>query len=132
MGLAEAALAVMPVAAALAAALAGVDGVSAFHTFYRKACLRLEDERWLLNQCRDPVFFSKMRAYTNVCSEVETNARVGAFWLALRESSEGFKMAWQPGLVLLVALLLPVCWVCVAKVASRLVRAECIPLHDKS
>ena len=114
MGLAEAALAMMPVVAGVAFALAGLDGVSAFHTAYRRACLRLEDERWLLNQCRDPVFFSKMRAYTNVCSEVETKARVGAFWIALRDSSEGFKMAWGPGLALTAALLLPVCWVCVA------------------
>ena len=132
MGLVEAALAMLPVAAAVAAAFVGLDSASAFHTAYRRACLRLDDERWLLNQCRDPVFFSKMRAYTNVCSSVETNARVGAFWIALRDSSEGFKTAWQPGLALAGALLLPVCWVCVAKAAARFVRSECIPLHDKS
>ena len=75
----------------------GLDGLSALYTAYKRACMRLDDERWLLENCREPLFFSKMRAHTTVCSEVEANARVGAFWTALREVTDAFKITWQPG-----------------------------------
>lgn len=115
------------------AAMVGMDGAGAFYTAYRCACLRLDDERWLLGQCSDPVFYSKMRAHSNVCGEVEANARVGAFWMALREATDAFKITWQPGLVggaVGLVLLLPICWVCAARAAARLAHPEIIPLHE--
>ena len=48
---------------------------------------KLDSEAWMLNNCRDPVFRSNMRAHTNVCSEVEANARIGPWGAALRDVS---------------------------------------------
>ena len=62
-----------------AGAALGLDGLGAYAA-YARALMRLDDEAWLLQNCRDPLFFSKMRAHTTVCSDVEANARVGAFW----------------------------------------------------
>jgi hypothetical protein len=69
---------------ALALAL---DGASGLLRAYRGAVLRLESERWMLENCRDPVFFAQMRAHTSVCAEVEASARIGALGGALREVS---------------------------------------------
>ena len=38
-----------------------LDCLGAMYSAYRRAAMRLEDERWLLENCRDPVFFSNMR-----------------------------------------------------------------------
>ena len=105
-----------------------LDALAAFHAAYQRASLRLEDERWLLDNCKDPIFFSKMRAHTNVCEEVEANARVGVGWAALREVSDRLRGALrsllspilQPWLVMAcccaagVLLLVPLCcaWQC--------------------
>lgn len=106
----------------IACAGMGLDGLSALYTAYTHACMRLDDEKWLLQNCRDPVFFSKMRAHTTVCSDVEANARVGAFWVALREVTEGFKVTREPWsvvcVVLLLMLLLPAFWVCAVRAAA--------------
>ncbi len=99
-----------------------LDCLGCLYTAYKRACMRLDDERWLLENCKDPVFFSKMRAHTKVCSEVETNARIGAFWTALREVTDVVLVTWQPyivGFAAAIIVLLPVCWICVARVSSR-------------
>jgi hypothetical protein len=114
----------------------GLDSLSALYTAYNKACLRLENESWLRNNCRDPVFFSNMRAHTTVCADVEANARVGAFWAALREVSEGAKAYLQPFFLpfvafgVLVAFLIPFCCLFCQRLlwgASRRFRG--IPMH---
>ena len=74
-------------------AVLGVDGFSALYVAYIQACIRLADEQWLLQNCRDPVFFSKMRSHPAVCSQVEANARVGTLWTALRETTDGYKVS---------------------------------------
>ena len=74
----------------------GVDCLGALYTAYNQAKMRIDDEEWLRNNCRDPVFFSKMRAHTTVCAEVEANARVGAFWAALRDVSAEFRPSLHP------------------------------------
>ena len=114
----------------------GLDGLSALYTAYKRACMRLDDERWLLENCREPLFFSKMRAHTTVCSEVEANARVGAFWTALREVTDAFKITWQPcltGIALSLVVLLPVFWICMARASARLgpTRWDGIPRHER-
>ena len=112
---------VFTVVGSIAAAGVGVDWLSMLYTAYRRAAMRLDDERWLLENCRDPLFFSKMRAHTTVCSEVEANARVGAFWSALREATDVLKISWQPAVMgagAVLVVLLPICWVCAARVSS--------------
>jgi hypothetical protein len=124
-------------------AAAGLDCLGALYTAYKRACMRLDDEKWLLENCRDPTFYSKMRAHPTVCSDVETNARIGAFWTALREVTDVARLNWQPyvvGFAAAIIILLPVCWVCAARVSSRCVPrrrrewGECIPMvnniHD--
>ena len=66
------------------------------YTSWQKASMQLEDEKWLRENCRDPIFYTNLKAYTSVCSRVETNARVGAFWMALHEVIENFRSAWNP------------------------------------
>jgi hypothetical protein len=118
-----------------------LDCLGALYSAYRRAAMRLEDERWLLENCRDPVFFTKMKAHPTVCNEVETNARIGAFWTALKEVTDGARVTWQPyvvGFAVAILVLLPLCWMCAARVSSRcgVVRrrrrewGECIPVHE--
>jgi hypothetical protein len=123
-------------------AAAGLDGLGALYTAYKRACMRLDDEKWLLENCKDPVFFANMRAHPNVCSDVETNARIGAFWTALREVTDIVRVAWQPyivGFAAAIVVLLPLCWICAARVSSKCTMAmrnrrrewgECIPIHS--
>jgi hypothetical protein len=118
----------------------GLDCLGELYAAYRRAALRLEDERWLLDNCKDPVFFSKMRAHPTVCNQVEANARIGAFWAALKEVTDVARVAWQPYILTIITggmVLLPLCWVCAGRMsAGRAVRrrryewGECIPLHD--
>ena len=75
---------------------ATLDWLSYLYASYRRALIRLEDEKWLFENCRDPLFFSKMRAHTSVCSEVEANYRVGPLWTAVREATDLFKLSFQP------------------------------------
>jgi hypothetical protein len=48
---------------------------------------RIDSEAWMLSNCLDPVFSSQLRAHTNVCSQVEASARIGAWGAALRDVS---------------------------------------------
>lgn len=135
--------AIVSMLVSVVSAAAGLDCLGALYTAYKRACMRLDDEKWLLENCKDPTFYSKMRAHPTVCSDVETNARIGAFWTALREVTDVARVAWQPyivGFAAAVIILLPVCWLCAARVSSRCVTrrrrewGECIPMinhiHD--
>jgi hypothetical protein len=115
----------------------GLDCLGTLYAAYRKASLRLESDNWLLVNCKDPVFYSRMKTHPTVCSEVETNARIGAFWTALKEVTDVARVTWQPyiiGFAGAALVLLPVCWICFAKVSSKCRRrrewGQCIPLHD--
>jgi len=116
-----------------------LDAFSAFYTAYKRACMRLEDESWLRNNCRDPVFFSQMRAHTTLCADVESNARVGAFWAALREVSDDTKAYLQPlagpavGIVVLFLLLIPLCCLCAQRIGmTQSRRFRSLPVHRQS
>lgn len=139
--------AVVTMLISVVSAATGLDCLGALYTAYNRACMRLEDEKWLLENCKDPTFYSKMKAHPTVCSEVETNARIGAFWTALREVTNVVRVAWQPYIVGFAAaflVILPVCWVCAARVSSRCIMRRrrgdrpwserswggCIPIHD--
>ncbi len=75
------------------------DCTTALYSAWHKAKMKLEDETWLRENCRDPLFFSNMKSHTNICSEVEANARIGAFWAALHDVVESFKISWHPWIV---------------------------------
>ena len=92
---------------------------------YALALMWLDDEAWLLQNCRDQLFFSKMCAHTMVCSDVEANARVGSFWAVLLEVTQGFRISreqWLGGAFLAFVVALPVCWVCAVRASGRLSR----------
>ncbi len=119
----DAGLSVVSVLVAMVGAGLGLDGAGALLSSYTRACMRLDDERALLHNCRDPAFFKMMSSYPMVCSDVEANARVGALWLALREAADAFRIIWRPWLsagALAGCLLLPVCWVCLARASARM------------
>ena len=103
-----------------ALAMGGLDALSAFYSAYQRAVMRLDDERWLLSNCRDPVFFSKMRAHTNVCIDVEAHARVGPWLFALMELSDAVHANLQPWMscsvytcIVVLAVFLCLCVACV-------------------
>jgi hypothetical protein len=74
--------------ACVIASIAGLDRLCLFHQTYQTMAAKLESERWLLTQCSDPHFFSKMHQHSDLCFQVENNARVGAFMLALRQLTQ--------------------------------------------
>lgn len=83
----------LPVLTLSCAAVAGVgclDTLVALYQTYQALAGRLESERWLLEQCRDPAFFSNMHAHSDLCITVENHARIGALMLALREHTQRF------------------------------------------
>ena len=43
---------------------------------YAQVLMRLNYKVWLLQNCTDPLFFSKMLAHTTVCSKMEANELV--------------------------------------------------------
>ena len=65
--------------------IACIDQLCQFHQIYEATSSKLAGEQWLLTQCDDPHFFSKMHLHSDICFTVENNARVGAFMLSLRE-----------------------------------------------
>jgi len=131
----DASMAVLSALMAMVGAGVGLDGAGALLGAYTRACMRLDDERELLDKCREPAFFRMMSAYPMVCSDVEANARVGALWIALREVTDAFRVVWQPWLsagVIAACLMLPVCWVCLARMSVRVARyrrGHLIPRH---
>ena len=74
-----------------------VDKVCLFHETYTVRAQELRKEEWLLDQCKDMVFFSNMGEHTSLCTEVDAKARIGAFWYALNRVSGSlpFLEAWE-------------------------------------
>lgn len=50
--------------------IAGLDRLCLFHQTYQSMVSKLESERWLLDQCSDPHFFSKMHQHSDLCFQV--------------------------------------------------------------
>jgi hypothetical protein len=120
--------------ASILGASVGMDCIGALYGAYKRASMRLEDETWLRENCKDPVFFSKMRSHTSICSEVEANARVGAFWAALHEVTDVLRVTWQPwaiGWVYFAAAFIPLVWACTLRRGWRVGRyKERLPGFD--
>ena len=47
--------------------IAGLDRLCLFHQTYQAMVSKLQSERWLLEQCADPHFFSKMHQHSDLC-----------------------------------------------------------------
>lgn len=77
---------VLTMLVAVCASVALIDAVCVFHETYFKYSEKIESERWLLTQCKDPEFFANLRQHSELCFHVESNHRVGAFMLALKEA----------------------------------------------
>lgn len=54
--------------------IVGLDRLCLFHQTYQTMVAKLESERWLLQQCSDPHFFSKMHQHSNLCFQVRLSA----------------------------------------------------------
>jgi hypothetical protein len=93
-------------------------------TFYNKYIfmgVKLSKEKFFLDNCKDPTFFTKMKELNKVCFEVETNARIGAFWSALKEVSDESLYKYR-GLIIGCAIVLA--WICWPKAKAV------IPIHS--
>lgn len=49
--------------------IAGLDRLCLFHQTYQAMVSKLQSERWLLEQCSDPHFFSKMHQHSDLCHQ---------------------------------------------------------------
>ena len=65
------------------------DRVYAFHTTYRDEVARRADEEWLWKNCRDPVFYANLKGHTDVCTQVESNARRNLLLFSARQVMQG-------------------------------------------
>jgi hypothetical protein len=62
-----------------------LDQLCQFYRIFQATASKLHSERWLVEQCEDAHFFSKMHIHTDICFTVENNARIGVFMLSLQE-----------------------------------------------
>lgn len=51
------------------------DRLYSLHVIYTEEVSRLRDETWLRENCQDPVFYTNLRGHTDICTQVEGNAR---------------------------------------------------------
>jgi hypothetical protein len=73
---------------AMVASVVCLNQLCQFYQIFQATSARLQGERWLLAQCEDPHFFSRMHVHTDLCFTVENNARVGVLMLSLREFTQ--------------------------------------------
>ena len=75
-----------PIMALLTVAFVAVvfmDRICNFHSEYMKSVSQLEMDQRMLAICRNETQRNVLSVYTGVCLELESNARIGAFMLAL-------------------------------------------------
>lgn len=75
---------VFTVIVALAVGFYLLDQIAGLYGEYQKIRAMLEDDAYIRNKCRDPIFFSEIRRHTDICMSIENNAKIGAFMLALK------------------------------------------------
>jgi hypothetical protein len=92
-----------------------------FHEAYVSESNKRVDERWLLEQCKDPEFYSNIRQHTDLCTEVANNAGSSLLLAALSKVASQThacggsscielvyltlsRLGWQMGLLLLVLM----------------------------
>lgn len=57
--------------------------VHLFHNAYIHHLQIIEDEKWLLQQCHDPAFFSNLKQHVALCTQVQENAQRNPVLVAL-------------------------------------------------
>lgn len=60
-----------------------ISRVYIFHQSYYSHLNRLDNEKYLVNKCKDPEFYSNIRQHTGICEEVTLNAKSSPFLNAL-------------------------------------------------
>jgi hypothetical protein len=60
-----------------------VSRVYIFYEAWSEFSLRRTDEAWLRERCKEPDFYANMRQHTDVCAQVEKNARASVLLHAL-------------------------------------------------
>ena len=71
------------------AAVVSMDRLCHMHSEYMKQVSKLEQDGKMLMICRNETHKSVLSTYTTVCLELESNARIGAFMLALNTVTGG-------------------------------------------
>jgi len=69
-GLTDIVSAMVSMLVSVVGATATLDCLGALYTAYKRACMRLDDEKWLLENCKDPICGKGNLAtlYCGVCS----------------------------------------------------------------
>lgn len=96
-----------------------------FHESYLHEYGKLEDERYLLERCKDAEFYSNIRQHTDICTQVYDNSRSSVLLKALNTMAVNthmcgispcvdfvqgaiYRIGWQAmGLLALVVLICP-------------------------
>jgi hypothetical protein len=60
-----------------------VSRIFIFHSAYTTHTAKVVDERWLLEQCKTPEFYSNIRQHTDLCEAVHANYRASPFLVGL-------------------------------------------------
>jgi hypothetical protein len=71
------------------AAVVCMDRICHMHAEYMKQVSKLEQDTRMLLICRNETHKSVLSSYTSVCLELESNARIGPFMLALNTVTGG-------------------------------------------
>lgn len=71
------------------AAVVCMDRLCHMHSEYMKQVSKLEQDMRMLLICRNDTHKDVLSSYTSVCLELESNARIGAFMLALNTVTGG-------------------------------------------
>lgn len=103
-----------------------ISRVYIFHTAYIHHLQTIEEEKWLLEQCSDPVFAANLKTHIDICTSVQENTKKNGLLIALHASlqasslcgvlscweimvylqSGGVSMITQIGLFLMVSILI--------------------------
>lgn len=65
------------------------------HEAYIEEAGKRSDERWLLDKCHDPEFYSNIRQHTDLCTEVANNARSSLLLKALHKVASATHLCGQ-------------------------------------
>jgi hypothetical protein len=83
---------VVSIVGVVALSVFAIDKLCLFHAAFWNFRAKLESEAWLLESCKDPVFFSNLGQHSKLCFAVESNHRIGAFMLALDQVAHSLRV----------------------------------------
>ena len=74
-----------------------LDKMCTFHSAYLTNQIKLDCELWLLDKCKDPIFFSHLNVHSDLCLTLENNYSIGAFMMALNHMAGSFRLEENMG-----------------------------------